>query len=52
MSSLVAIFVASTVFLFKYPTGMNFATWATVATASGSIYHTLCIRDDKRPDAC
>jgi len=42
----------ATVFLFKYPLAVNFATWGTVVVALGTIYHALVIRDDKRPDAC
>ena len=43
--------VAATVFLFLYPTQMNFATWAALVATVGGIYHYLCVSDDKREDA-
>jgi hypothetical protein len=43
--------VSATVFLFKFPTAMNFGTWATVCGGLVSAYHWLVIRDSKEKDA-
>lgn len=42
--------VAATVFLFKYHTEMDFATWATFSATITGVYHFLCVHDDKVPD--
>lgn len=42
--------VASTVFIFKHASEINFATWSTFSGAIISAYHWLCQRDDKTPD--
>ena len=43
--------VAATVFLFMYPSSVNFATWAGFEATLYGAYHWLCIKDDKRVDA-
>ena len=43
--------LAATVFLFHYPSSVNFATWAGLVATVGGIYHYLCVSDDKRMDA-
>jgi hypothetical protein len=43
--------LAATVFLFLYPSSVNFATWAGLVATIGGIYHYLCVSDDKRVDA-
>lgn len=43
--------LAATVFLFRYPSTVNFATWAGLVATVGGIYHYLCVNDDKRTDA-
>ncbi len=43
--------LAATVFLFRYPSSVNFATWAGLVATVGGIYHYLCVSDDKRMDA-
>jgi hypothetical protein len=43
--------VAATVFLFWYPSSVNFATWAGLVATIGGVYHWLCVNDDKRVDA-
>lgn len=48
---LVAAWSTGTVYLFKHPSDMNFATWGTVSTAMVSAYHWLTVRDQKIPDA-
>ena len=42
---------ASTVFLFLYPSSVNFATWAGLVATIGGVFHWLCVSDDKRVDA-
>lgn len=42
--------VASTVYLFKFHTDLNFATWATFSGTVTCVYHWLCVHDDKIPD--
>ena len=42
---------AATVFLFMYPSSVNFATWAGFEATLYGAYHWLCIKDDKRVDA-
>ena len=51
VGSMVAIQIAGTVFVFKFPTDMNFATWGTVCSVLTSAYHYLVIKDSKAPDA-
>jgi hypothetical protein len=46
-----AIQVAATVFVFKHPDAINFATWATVVGGLISAYHWMVIRDSKIGDA-
>jgi hypothetical protein len=46
-----AAWAASTIFLFKHPSDVNFATWAGLAVTMTGTYHWLCIVDDKKPDA-
>jgi hypothetical protein len=43
--------IAATVFVFKHPEAMNFATWATVVGGLTSAYHWMVIRDSKQADA-
>ena len=43
--------VAATVFLFMYPSSVNFATWAGFEATLYGAYHWLCVSDDKRMDA-
>jgi hypothetical protein len=50
MGLLSGAWFASTVFIFKYHTEINFATWATFSGAIISAYHWLIVRDDKTPD--
>jgi hypothetical protein len=42
--------VASTVYLFRHPSDMNFATWATLCGTMTGFYHYMTQRDDKTPD--
>ena len=42
---------AATVFLFRHPSSVNFATWAGLVATLGGMYHWLCVSDDKRVDA-
>lgn len=46
-----AIQLAATVFIFKHPEAINFATWATVVGGLISAYHWMVIRDSKEKDA-
>ena len=46
-----AIQFAATVFLFRHPDTINFATWATVVGGLTTAYHWLVIRDSKEKDA-
>lgn len=43
--------LAATVFLFKKPDPVNFATWATVCGTLTGAYHWMVIRDSKQADA-
>jgi hypothetical protein len=43
--------IAATVFLFKHPDPLNFATWATMLGTISGCYHWFMIRDQKIPDA-
>jgi hypothetical protein len=43
--------VASTVFVFKHPDAINFATWATLCGTLVGAYHWMVIRDSKTPDS-
>ena len=43
--------VSATVFLFCYPTGINFGTWAGITGTLTSAYHYIVLRDQKIPDA-
>lgn len=43
--------LAATLFLFLYPSPINFATWAGFGATVGGVYHFLCVSDDKRIDA-
>jgi hypothetical protein len=49
--SMVAIQLAATGFLFRYPDAVNFATWAGVCGTLTGVYHLLVIRDSKIKDA-
>lgn len=42
--------IASTVYIYKHPSDMNFATWATLCGTMTGFYHFMCVRDDKIPD--
>jgi hypothetical protein len=42
---------AATVFVFKHPDSVNFATWATVCGTLTGAYHWMVIRDSKEKDA-
>jgi O-antigen/teichoic acid export membrane protein len=50
MSVVTDVVIAATIFLFKHPDPINFATWGTVVGTICSVYHWLTIRDDKTPD--
>jgi len=41
----------ATVFLFQHATEMNFATWAAFSGTTTGVYHWLCVKDQKMPDA-
>jgi hypothetical protein len=51
VSSMVAIQLAATGFLFHHPDAVNFATWAGVCGTLTGVYHLLVIRDSKEKDA-
>ena len=38
-------------FLFMYPSSVNFATWAGFEATLYGAFHWLCVSDDKRVDA-
>lgn len=38
-------------FLFLYPSSVNFATWSGFEATLYGAYHWLCVSDDKRVDA-
>lgn len=42
--------VASTVYLFRHPSDMNFATWATLCGTMTGFYHFMTVKDDKTKD--
>ena len=42
---------AATVFVFKHPDAMNFATWATVCGTLVTAYHWIVVKDSKQADA-
>lgn len=43
---------AATVYLFMYHDPVVFATWGTILTTIGGIFHWLTVRDSKVADAC
>lgn len=43
--------LAATVFLFCYPSSVNFATWSGFEGTLFGVYHWLTISDDKRVDS-
>jgi hypothetical protein len=43
--------IAGTVFIFKHPDPINFATWAGVCGTLTAAYHWMVIRDAKEKDA-
>jgi hypothetical protein len=43
--------LAATIFLFMYPSSVNFATWGSFEAVLFGAYHWLCVSDDKRMDA-
>ena len=45
------IMLEATVFLFLYPSSVNFATWSGLVATVGGVFHWLCVSDDKRVDA-
>ena len=45
-----AAWVFSTIYLFRHPSDMNFATWAALCTTVTGVYHWICMKDDKIPD--
>jgi O-antigen/teichoic acid export membrane protein len=49
--STAGIQLAATVFLFKHPDPVNFATWAAVCGTLAGVYHLLVVRDSKEKDA-
>lgn len=51
VAMIVLIGVAATVFLFKHPEAVNFATWATIVGTLSTLYHFLVIKDSKQADA-
>lgn len=48
--SMAGIQVAATVFIFKHPETLNFATWATVTGTLAGSYHWANLKDSKTPD--
>lgn len=51
MALITSGWVAATVFLFKHPDPMNFATWGTFSGAVICAYKWLDFKDSKVPDA-
>lgn len=45
------MWIASAVFLFKYPTQANFVTWAGLGATITGVFHWLTVADAKKPDA-
>jgi hypothetical protein len=43
--------IAATVFLFKHPDALNFATWAGMLATIVGFYHWAVIKDSKTADA-
>ena len=43
--------VAGTVFLYLFPSSVNFATWSGLTATICGVYHFLSVSDDKRVDA-
>lgn len=43
--------IVASIFVFKHPDAVNFATWATVAGTLTGAYHWMVIRDSKQADA-
>ena len=43
--------IVASVFVFKHPDVVNFATWATVAGTLTGFYHYVIFRDQKETDA-
>ncbi len=44
--------IVATIFLFKHPDALNFATWGATLTTIVGVYHWTVIRDSKEKDAC
>lgn len=51
MAIVTAAWGASTWYLFKHPSDVNFATWCGLAVTMTSVYHWLCFMDSKKADA-
>lgn len=51
MGLVTVMWCAGTVFLFKHPEIMNFATWAGLGATMTGVFHWLTVRDAKQPDA-
>jgi hypothetical protein len=45
------MWTAGTVFIFKHPSEVNFATWGTLGATMTGAYHWMVIRDSKQKDA-
>lgn len=43
--------VLACLFLFMYPSSVNFATWAGFEATLYGAFHWICVSDDKRVDA-
>jgi hypothetical protein len=51
ISLMAVIEIAATVFVFKHPDAINFATWATVCGTLATAYHWIVVKDSKTPDS-
>lgn len=51
MGLVTSMWIAGTIFLFKYPQAVNFATWSGLVVTITGVFHWLTIRDAKLPDA-
>jgi len=46
------VWIAGTVYLFRFHSDANFAIWGGICTTMTGAYHFLRIRDDKEKDSC
>lgn len=51
MALVTGMWIAGTVFLFKFHSETNFVTWAGLGVTMTGVFHWLTVRDAKQPDA-